>query len=228
MRRAAMMPTHSQNDTGVVNTHKVKPDEAPTRQCVVTREKLPPAAMMRFVLSPDGVVTPDITARLPGRGVWVTSTRTVLDEAIKTNAFARGLKTSATIPDGLADLVEQLLVKRCQGLLGFAKKAGAVVLGFEQVRAELRQRVPGWLFEASDGSSDGRDKVYSLAKALYETPRMACALSADELGMALGRERVIHGLLSKGPFAKKWTVDYARLTGFRKAPEEDWFSDRNR
>lgn len=222
------MPTRSQNDAGVVNTHKVQPTETPTRQCIVTRDKLAPATMVRFALSPDGIVTPDLAARLPGRGVWVTATRDTLGKAIKANAFSRSLKSPAKAPDDLADLVERLLLKRCQGLLGFAKKAGAVVLGFDQVRAELKQRAPGWLLEASDGSADGRSKVYSLAKALYETPRMACALSADELGMALGRERVIHGLLSKGPFAKKWTVDYARLTGFRKAPEEDWFSDRDR
>ena len=222
------MPTHSQNENDVVSKPRDRSSDAPVRQCVVTRALLPPATMVRFVLSPQGEVTPDLAVRLPGRGVWVSAERSVLGQAIRTKAFARGFKTVATIPDGLVDTVERLLVKRCQGLLGIAKKAGAVVLGFDQVRAELKRRPPGWLLEASDGAEDGRKKVYSLAKALYEAPRMACALSTDELSMAFGRERVIHALLGKGPFAKKWTVDYSRLTGFRKAPEEDWFPDRDR
>ena len=223
-----MMPTRSQNETGDVNTLKGRRPGLTVRQCAVTRETLPPSEMVRYVLSPDGVVTPDLAASLPGRGVWVKAERACLEKAVRTNVFVRGFKAPARIADNLVNLVETLLVRRCQGILGIARKAGAVILGFDQVRAELQLRPPGWLLEASDGAEDGRNKVYFLAKALYETPRIAGALSASELGMALGRERVIHALLGKGPFANKWTVDYTRLTGFRKSLENDWFPDGDR
>ena len=102
---------------------------SPERQCAVTRERLAREAMLRFVLSPDGVVTPDIAARLPGRGVWVTAERRHVDTAAAKGAFARGFKSAVTVPDGLSDLVERLLLKRCIDLLGLARKAGLAVTG---------------------------------------------------------------------------------------------------
>ncbi len=200
----------------------------PVRQCAVSRERRPQAEMIRFVADPDGIVVPDIAARLPGRGVWVGAARETLERAVRTQAFARGLKCRVSVPDGLADRVEALLLARCQGVLGMAKKAGSVVLGFDQVRASLRRGRPGWLLEASDGGEDGRNKVYSLARALYGESGVSGALSAAELGMAFGRASVVHGLLEVGSFAEAWAVAYRRLIGFRPAPEDHWFSGRDR
>jgi hypothetical protein len=84
------------------------------------------------------------------------------------------------------------------------------------------------MLEASDGAEDGRSKLYFLAKGLYSGVEVAGALTSAELGMAFGRERVIHGLVRKGPFAKALKAAYARLTGFRERPELDWFTDQDR
>lgn len=202
--------------------------DASVRQCAVTRERLGKDGLVRFVLSPDGVVTPDVAEKLPGRGVWIKADRRVLEEAVKKNAFARAFKTTVKMPEGLPDTVETLLVQRFIGLLGMAKKGGGVVLGFDQVREALQKRVPGLLLEAADGAEDGRTKLYFLAKALYSGVEVAGALSSAELGMAFGRERVIHGLVRKGPFAKALRAAYARLAGFRDRPELDWFQDQDR
>ena len=201
---------------------------SPERQCAVTRERLAREAMLRFVLSPDGVVTPDIAARLPGRGVWVTAERRHVDTAAAKGAFARGFKSAVTVPDGLSDLVERLLLKRCSDLLGLARKAGLAVTGHDQVRDALRSAEPAFLLEAADGAEDGRKKVYFLAKALYTSVKVAGALSAQELGMAFGRDRVIHGLVRRSAIAENWEIAYRRLTGFRLAPEVDWFPEPDR
>src|ERR1700748_1518034 len=66
--------------------------EAPAgngRRCIATMESRPAAELIRFVLSPDGEVTPGVGARLPGRGAWVTATRSAVDLAVKKGAFAR-------------------------------------------------------------------------------------------------------------------------------------------
>lgn len=201
---------------------------SPERQCAVTRERLPKEDMLRFVLSPDNVVTPDIAARLPGRGVWVTSERRHVDTAAAKGAFARGFKSAVTVPEGLSDFSERLLLKRCVELLGLARKAGQAIQGHDQVRDSLRGAAPAFLLEASDGAEDGRKKVYFLAKAIYSDVKVAGALSAQELGMAFGRDRVIHGLVRRGAIAKNWEIAYRRLTGFRLAPELDWFPEPDR
>ena len=221
-----MMP-HRKNDRAIKRSAPDAAGEAsasPVRQCAVSRERLAQEALVRFVVSPDGVVMPDIRAKLPGRGVWITATRETVDEAIKTGAFARSLKVQCDVPDGLSDRVEEQLAKHCLGGLGMAKKSGQIVLGFDQVRNELRARRPGWLLEAGDGAEDGRGKVYFLAKALYENVKVAGALTSAELGMAFGRSHVIHGLIREGAFAQSWAQAYGRLAGFRQTPETNWFS----
>ncbi len=225
-----MTKPHPKSDAAVTGTEGIPADggDASVRQCAVTRERLGKGALVRFVLSPDGVVTPDVAEKLPGRGVWIKSDRAVLAEAVKKNAFARAFKTSVQVPDGLPDTVESLLVQRFVGLLGMVKKGGDVVIGFDQVRDALNKRAPGLMLEASDGAEDGRSKLYFLAKGLYSGVEVAGALTSAELGMAFGRERVIHGLVRKGPFAKALKAAYARLAGFRKRPELDWFTDQDR
>lgn len=195
----------------------------PKRQCAVSRERLPQSRMIRFVEGPDGQVVPDIAAKLPGRGVWVAANRSLLSQAAEKNVFSRGLRASVSVPDGLNEQVEQLLVARCQGVLGMAKRSGEVILGFDQVRSALRKGAVAWLLEASDGAEDGRNKVHSLAQALYTSVSVAGALTSRELGMAFGRSHVIHGALQVGSLAKAWSIAYGRLTGFRPAPEDHWF-----
>ena len=128
--------------------------------------------------------------------------------------------------DGLIDEVERQLLQRCIGLLGMAKKSGIAVLGFDQVRAYIRKAEPGWLIEARDGAEDGRNKVHFLAKAIYEDVKVAGALSSAELGVAFGREHVIHALLEQGSLSDAFSIAYRRLIGFRDAPETGWFSGR--
>ena len=78
----------------------LEPD-GPNRTCIATRQVLPVEALIRFVASPEGVVTPDIRRKLPGRGVWVMATENAVADAVKKKAFARGLKSPVKAPDDL-------------------------------------------------------------------------------------------------------------------------------
>ena len=217
-----MMPHLKQND----DAPDIDETGTPLRQCAVSRERLAQARMIRFARAPDGSVAPDISARLPGRGVWITASRERVDDAVRTGTFSRGFKQQSTPDPALSDLVETLLVKQLQNRLGLAKKAGKVILGFDQVRASLRKQRPGTLLAASDSADDGRNKVYFLAKALYSEVFVSGGLTSSELGMAFGRPHVIHGLIEGGPFSRKWRADYKRLTGFRPVPDADWQAGR--
>lgn len=179
--------------------------------------------MIRFARAPGGEVVPDVSGKLPGRGVWVTATRKAVDEAAAKGVFSRRFKAQSTVPDALSDIIEGQLAERCCALIGMAKKSGVLVTGFDQVRASLRKARPAWLIEAADGAEDGRSKVYLLAVALYTEVKLAGGLTSAELGMALGRDGVIHACLQSGPLAKSWAVAYGRLKGFRPSPEDHWF-----
>ena len=132
-----LIPENEMDDDGDASA-------SPERQCAVTRERLPKEAMIRYVLSPDNIVTPDVADRLPGRGVWVGAERRHVDTAAAKGAFARGFKSAVTVPEGLSDLTERLLVKRCVELLGLARKAGLAIQGHDQVRDALRGKEPAF------------------------------------------------------------------------------------
>jgi uncharacterized protein len=79
------------------------------RLCVATREVKPVGGLIRFVVSPDGVLTPDLKRKLPGRGVWVTATRAAVEQAVRKHLFVRSLKSSVDVPSDLGAKVELLL-----------------------------------------------------------------------------------------------------------------------
>ncbi|MCI4644447.1 MAG: RNA-binding protein [Hyphomonadaceae bacterium] len=196
----------------------------PERECAVTRESRPQSEMIRFVRAPDGQVMADLAGKLPGRGVWVSADRENVGKAIEKGVFSRRFKAASKAELGLVDEIEARLAERCINLIGLAKKAGILVIGFDQVRASLRKTRPAWLIEAGDGAADGREKVYSLAKALYGEVKVAGALTSAELGMALGRRGVVHALLQPGQLVHSWQLAYRRLAGFRLSPEDHWFT----
>lgn len=193
-----------------------KDRDGPERRCVATGESGSPEGMIRFALDPDGIVTPDLAERLPGRGIWVTARRDMVEKAAKKNLFARSAKRQATVPDGLADQIEAALARRAVEALGLARKAGLATAGFEKVRARLKQGPVAALIEARDGSEQGRARLRPMAG---EAPVLA-ALTASELGLAFGRDSVIHAALDAGGAAERVVREVRRLDGFRAAPKE--------
>jgi uncharacterized protein len=193
------------------------------RRCIVSHESLSDAELIRFALSPDGVVTPDVAAKLPGRGAWVRSNRESLERAGKKGAFARAFKAEVKVPEGFADHTEALLSRRCLDLLGMARRAGAIAIGATQVDAAIRAKPALVLIEATDGAQEGREKLMSLHIGLWGRPPGAVgAFSAEELGVALGRERVIHACLLQERLALAWAAEIGRLAGFRAIVPTSW------
>src|SRR6266849_10162615 len=90
----------------VRETHIAAPRE---RLCIATRQVRPVEELMRFVAGPDGAVVPDLKRRLPGRGVWITARRHLVEEAVRRRIFGRGFKVDVRISAELADELDGLL-----------------------------------------------------------------------------------------------------------------------
>lgn len=181
------------------------------RRCLVTRETGARDQLVRFVLDPQRRVLPDLEERLPGRGMWLSADRDVVNRAVAANLFARAARGPAAAEADLAEKVERLLAKRALDSLGLARRAGQVVAGFEQVRAWLRASKVAVLIAASDGASEGRAKLRRLAPDLP----LITAFSRGELGAALGRDEVVHVAVAPGGLAQRLLRDAQRLAGFR-------------
>jgi predicted RNA-binding protein YlxR (DUF448 family) len=198
---------------------RVEDDEkGPERTCVATRAVRPVGELLRFAVGPDEVLTPDVKGKLPGRGVWVTCSRHVLEEAVRRKAFARSLKRPVVVPDGLADLVERLLAQDARQFLALANKAGLVIAGFAKVEAALASGRVAALVSAGDAGEDGRRKLRQAAHRHASGaggPPMLTPFAGSEMDLALGRENAIHAALLAGPATDAFLARCARLERFR-------------
>ncbi|MFN3584396.1 RNA-binding protein [Phenylobacterium sp.] len=192
------------------------------RRDIVSGEVRDEAALIRFVVGPGGDVVPDLARKLPGRGLWVAADRESVTAAARKGLFARAAKAKAQAAPDLADLVEGLLRTRLLSGLGLARRAGDLTSGFEKVSAAISSGKAAWLIEARDGAADGRRKLLALARKQPEPPRLVGLFTAEELGLALGGENVIHTAFLAGRAAERWAQDVQRLSGFCPLLPEDW------
>ncbi|WP_293899155.1 RNA-binding protein [Phenylobacterium sp.] len=203
-------------------THATHAAASRERRDIVSGEVMDEARLIRFVAGPDGAVWPDLARKLPGRGLWVAADRASVATAAKKGLFARAAKAKVQASAELPDQVEALLRSRLLSFLGLAKRGGDLTSGFEKVAAAISSGKAAWLIEASDGAADGRRKLLALARRQSPAPGLFGLFGAEELGLALGRENVIHTAFLAGRAAGRWTQDVRRLAGFSPLLPEDW------
>ncbi len=194
-------------------------ETGPERMCAVTREHGPQVALLRFALAPDGKIITDAEGRLPGRGVWLTCSRKVVETAIQTKAFAKSLKQQVEVPGDLAQQAEGLLQRRLSDYLSLANKAGQVVAGFQQVDAALEKGSVGVLLHGSDAAADGCRKLDRKFRAIQrdrglEAPVIEL-LTVAQMSLAMGRPSVVHAGLIPGGLTERFLREAERLSRFR-------------
>ncbi len=170
--------------------------------------------MLRFVVGPDRVIVPDLLARLPGRGIWLSARRDVLETARTRGAFARAAKGSVSVPADLADRVEIGLTRRVTELLGLTRRAGQAVCGFQKARERLQAGRAALVIQASDGSVDERARFVSGARDIP----VASPLPSAALGAIFGRDQVVHVVIAPGRLAESLAIEAQRLAGVAGLP----------
>jgi predicted RNA-binding protein YlxR (DUF448 family) len=207
---------------------------ATMRMCAVTRAVRPIDELIRFVVSPQGEVIPDLKRKLPGRGLWVSASHRAVAEAVRRHQFTKGFKRNVRVAPTFAADTETLLVRSLIEALAMVAKAGQVVSGFSKVEDALRQRqaqssVPGSvqaLIHASDGAADGIRKLDAIVRqntGINDDSRqfpVVTALTSEQLDLALGRSNVIHAALLAGPASKTFLTRSQILVRYRMADDD--------
>ena len=175
--------------------------ETSLRTCLATGEELSKDFLIRFVVGPDNSIVPDLSANLPGRGLWVKAEREAIETAARKNLFSKAAKTSVTVDKSLTDHVEALLRKRCLDFMGLAKRAGATVLGQPQVEAALRSQQLGLLLVAQDAVQSLENRGVAVNRLFTRT----------EMGAAFGYEQNVYVGLLRHTLTDKLKIEIARL-----------------
>ena len=185
--------------------------DGPDRKCIATGEVQPKHGLIRFVVGPDAAIVPDILGKLPGRGIYVSADRAALEKASDKGLFSRSAKMQVKVPEGLVDEVESQLARRVVDLISLQRKSGRAVAGYEKVKNWLQMEEAQVLIQAVDGSGRGKSKLSTPHYGTY-----IGWLTADELGLAFGRQTVIHGALASGGLTQRVVEEAQRLKGVRE------------
>lgn len=183
-------------------------EHGPLRRCAVTRERLAKEQMIRFVVAPDHSVVPDVAARLPGRGIWLSARGDVIETARTRGGFARASRMTVTVPPDLKLQVAAALTRRLAEHLGLARRAGQAVAGFAKAREWLASGRAALVLQARDGSPDERQRFLSG----WSGP-VVLSLDAPLLGSVFGRDQAVHVAVAAGRLAEVLRCDAGRLAG---------------
>jgi uncharacterized protein len=190
--------------------------------------------MIRFVVGPDRQIVPDLAARLPGRGIWLSASRDVLESdgaqeggrqkdkqadgshRHLARAFARAARGPVSVPSDLSVLLQTALVRRIGECLGLARRAGQAVAGYEKAREALRTGRYRLVLQASDGSEAERLRFLS---GFGSDLTIIDPLPGQALGRVFGRDYVVHVAVAPGKLAESLVVEAGRLAGLKNGSE---------
>lgn len=174
------------------------------RTCIVTRESGSPDTLIRFVAGPDGQVVPDLKRKLPGRGCWVSISRSAIDKAVSKKLFARALKADVKADPELGAAVDRLLASDLAGMMSLARKAGQFVTGAMKVENAVRGGQAIAVFHSKDAAADGVRKIDQARKAWYlgtdaeaEIPAFL-PFAGAEMDALMGENAFIHAAALAG------------------------------
>ena len=206
-----------QNDTG---DSLGKAAHVPERTCVLTRRKADKSALIRLALSPEGEVAPDVRARAPGRGAWISVGQAELDAAVAKGklkgALQRAFKTREIIvPADLGERTAKALRQGALDRLGMEARAGVLINGADKVETAARAGNVHLLLHAGDASEDGRRKLDQAWRVGGGQDRgLIFPEDRTILSMALGRENVVHIALTDRAAAARVSHALSRWRAF--------------
>jgi predicted RNA-binding protein YlxR (DUF448 family) len=191
-------------------TDDEEPETGPLRRCAVTRERLAKEVMIRFVIGPERTVVPDIAAKLPGRGIWLSARGDVIETARTRGAFAKAARGPVSVPPDLVAGLQVALTRRIGETLGLARRAGQAIAGFAKAREWLAAGRVGLVVQACDGSVDERARF--VGGRANDLP-VVTPLDGAQLGAIFGREHVVHVVVARGRLAETLRIEAERLAG---------------
>ena len=160
--------------------------------CLSTGLKLDSRNLLKFVLAPDNSLTLDLMDRLPGEGFRISASREVLEDFCKKDLFSQTASCQVIIRENFISYVETALVEHFNSTIGFCRRAGFLIWGFEKVKNALIKKEVTLRIEALDGSTSEKRKLDSITIV-----PVLQSLYAYELATSFRRERLVHCALIK-------------------------------
>ncbi len=193
-----------------INISPRSPKADGEKKCIVTGNFYPKSKMIRFVLDEGCNLIPDILGKMPGHGLWALADKKVLLPAfVAARPFRRAIHGQVKISPDIDGLIGTMLVKRCQSLIGLARKGGFVTTGFAKVKEAIEQYHKGLLIVPLD-ASEGQIKKLNLEKDGFDV-KITRPFSKEQLDETFGLQEVVFVFIRKADETAKLFDELARL-----------------
>jgi predicted RNA-binding protein YlxR (DUF448 family) len=194
----------------------VKPlreDEKLGRRCVISGEVLGSHQLIRFIADADGFVFPDLGGKIKGSEAYVTADRLLLEKAVKTGQLARSL-SARHVDEGMPEMVDKLLVKRCQDHISLGRRSGIAIGGGGKIRS--LGEVAGLLI-----ADDASQREARALRGDVEHDWIISVMGSHELGIPFGRRALAFVAVLHNPSygatqqSEKLSEELRRLATYR-------------
>ena len=164
--------------------------------------------MIRFIISDNNFLMPDLYNNFKGEEFFVKSTK----EELK--IFSENINEKYTKlfnKNNIVEVIENIILKHIIGIIGLARKAKKVVIGFDEIKIQLKKNKIYLLLQA-EGFSKKREKQINLP--VYQKCKLNC-LTKEELGIAFGKKNISNVGFLKSSFINPLVSDTYLLQSLR-------------
>ncbi len=164
--------------------------------------------MIRFIISDNNFLTPDLYNNFKGEEFFVKSTK----EELKN--FSENVDEKYTKlfnKNNIVEVIENIILKHIIGIISLARKAKKVVIGFDEIKIQLKKNKIYLLLQA-ESFSQKREKQINLP--VYQKYKLNC-LTKEELGIAFGKKNIANVGFLKSSFINPLVSDTYLLQSLR-------------
>ena len=164
--------------------------------------------MIRFIISDNNFLTPDLYNNFKGEEFFVKSTK----EELKN--FSENVDEKYTKlfnKNNIVEVIENIILKHIIGIISLARKAKKVVIGFDEIKIQLKKNKIYLLLQA-ESFSQKREKQINLP--VYQKCKLNC-LTKEELGIAFGKKNIANVGFLKSSFINPLVSDTYLLQSLR-------------
>ena len=164
--------------------------------------------MIRFIISDNNFLIPDLYNNFKGKEFLVKSTK----EELK--IFSENINEKYTKlfnKNNIVEVIENIILKHIIGIIGLARKAKKVIIGFDEIKIQLKKNKIYLLLQAENFSKK-REKQITLP--VYQNCKLNC-LTKEELGIAFGKKNISNVGFLKSSFINPLVSDTYLLQSLR-------------
>jgi len=171
-------------------------------------EGYPHNQMIRFIISDKNFLIPDLYNTFKGKEFFVKSTKE--DLKIFSENFNKKY-TKIFNKDNIVEIIENIILKHLIGIISLARKAKKVIIGFDEIKIQLKKNKIYLLLQA-ESFSQKREKQINLP--VYQKCKLNC-LTKEELGIAFGKKNISNVGFLKSSFINPLVSDTYLLQSLR-------------